>query len=146
MKKAFIGIFIILFSVTLIFFISGYGETETRIGILDRERIVNESSRAQQLEVKLSDIGERLEQEYKMIEEEGEETEQELENIYQQFLLNKEELEEKLNKEINEVINEIADEMNYEVILLKESTKFGGEEVTSQIIERLDEKFYQKGD
>jgi len=145
MKKT-SALIIILISIVIVFLVlSGYRDTDKEIGILDREQILLESNRAQQLEAQLDDIGEHLEKEYNRIKNEvnNEQREEELENVYQQYLMNKETLEEKLKEEINKILSDVVEDMNLEVILLKEYTKFGGREITDKVIEMLDEEFYK---
>ncbi len=146
MKKTTILVILLISIIITFLILSGYKDTGNKeIGILDREQILLESRRAQQLGSQLDEIAEHLEKEYNRIENKvnNEQREEELENVYQQFIMNKETLEEKLNNEINQILSEMAAEMNFEVIILKEYTKFGGREITDRVIEKLDEKFYR---
>ena len=115
-------------------------EDEFRIGIVDMEYLLIESNRAEQLNDELIQKGEELRVQY-----EETDNEEELESIYQQYLLHKEELESRLNGEINEALRTIKEENNIDIILSANSVSHGGFDITDDVIELLDEQYYQAG-
>lgn len=146
MKKTII-ISIIIFTFSIIIF-SGCTNEESKVGVLDMEKVIAESRRARQLNDELEDIGIDLEEDYRereeTIEEEDAENEEELDRIYEQFLENKENLEGELNQEINEILDEITEEENLDVVVLAQYTQYGGQDITETTIEKLDEEYYEE--
>ena len=136
----------IIISITSLILISGCTPQESKVGVLNMEKVLNESKRAEQLRDELSEIGTNLEKEYEEKEKdlESDSKEEELDKIYQQFLQNKENLEGELNKEVSKVLETIAQEKNLDVVLLKQYVQFGGQDVTEETIKELDEKYYQE--
>jgi outer membrane protein len=108
-----------------------------KIGIMDMNRILQESQRAGELQQELLSIGDELEERYNQAAEKGQE---ELDKIYQEYLDNKGRLEHKLNEEINIIVDEITEEQNIDIVLIKEQVYYGGIDITGQIINRLDEE------
>ncbi|MFW5984796.1 MAG: hypothetical protein ACOCQ1_00825 [Halanaerobiaceae bacterium] len=122
-------------------------EKEYKIGKLDRENLLSESKRAEQLSQELNDIGNDLQTEYESRENsDDEEDDEALDQVYQQFSSQKKELEDRLNQEIKEVLKTIRDEKELNVIVHKESVHYGGIDITGEVVELLDEKFYPEGD
>ncbi|MFW6309268.1 MAG: hypothetical protein ACOC1S_04555 [bacterium] len=122
-------------------------EKEYKIGKLDRENLLSESKRAEQLSQELNDIGNDLQTEYESRENsDDEEDDEALDQVYQQFSSKKKELEDRLNQEIKEVLKTIRDEKELNVIVHKESVHYGGIDITGEVVELLDEKFYPEGD
>lgn len=135
---------IIILIIAGIFIISGCSLRESKIGVLDLERVIEESKRAGQLQQELSEVGNTLEQEYMTEESSQENDERKLDQIYNQFLSNKENLQGKLHQELQQVLGEIAEEEGLDVVVLKKYTQFGGFEVTEETITRLDQEFFQE--
>lgn len=138
----------VLFSFILAIILILAACTETQppgIGIIDMNRILEESRRGRQLNEELSRMGDQLEQTYQQQEKElsSADGEQELDNIYQQFLNNKQSMEEQLQQEIEQVLVEITEEKNLGVVLNNKNVHFGGEDITETLIESLDQEFYE---
>ncbi len=138
MAKKFLIIAVILL---MILTLSGCAGQQNRIGILDMDAVLTRSERAQTLQKQLSDIGDNLEKNYSQKEQNlsGENKDQELDNIYMEFIDNKQRLEDQLNLEINDVLEEITKEKNLEIILYKKNVQYGGIDITGEVIKRLDE-------
>lgn len=57
----------------------------------------------------------------------------------QEFMRNKKQMEQVLNGRINTIISQLAREKNLDVVVDKNSTYYGGIDITGEVIERLDE-------
>ncbi|MFW5855747.1 MAG: hypothetical protein ACOCVB_00590 [Bacillota bacterium] len=137
-RKVILGFLIIIMS---FFLLSGCSSKPSNIGIMDMDRVIEESERAAELQQRLSEVGSELEE---RIEEEDEDLSEEEqknreEEIYQEYNNEKSRLEEKLNKEMEEVLAEITEEENIEIVLYKNSVHYGGIDITSEVIEKMDE-------
>lgn len=136
--------FIILFLiVTTSFLLAACSpEPPDKVGILDMDRVLQESERAQKMQQELLDIGNRLESEYQEKKEELSEDdgEEELDRIYQEYQTNKQRLESGLNKEITDIIGEIAASKKLGVVIFKNSVYYGGVDITEEVITNLDKK------
>jgi len=123
-------------------------EKTEKIALLDIEALLQNSKRARQLETELLDIGQRLAEDY-MDKEAGlsvEEGKEELDLISQEYLDNRQRLENSLNNELYEAIREVAEEEGISIVLYRESVYFGGEDITGRVIKKLDERFIEKGE
>lgn len=134
--------------IILLVIISGCTAGQPEIAILDMERVLNESKRAQELKDKLAEVSENLEKNYNIKEKElnGERKEEELDNIYMEFLDNKQKYEEQLNQEVESILADISESKNLEIVLYKKYVKYGGEDITTVVIEKLDNKNAKGGD
>jgi len=75
-----------------------------------------------------------------------EEGKEELDLISQEYLDNRQRLENSLNNELYEAIREVAEEEGISIVLYRESVYFGGEDITGRVIKKLDERFIEKGE
>lgn len=87
-------------------------------------QVLNESQRAQELQTELENFS----------------------NKEENFEVRKEELEEKLNNELNTVLGEISEEKELDIILYKDKSYYGGIDITSEVVEIIDEKYYEQND
>lgn len=127
--------------ITLIFVLAGCSTSRPQtIGVMDMELVLKKSQRAGELQQELMAIGNELEEEYNQKKEElsAEKGEEELDKIYQEYLDNKERLENKLNQEINRVITEISREQDIDIVISSDQVYFGGVDITEEVIKRLD--------
>lgn len=113
------------------------------VGVIDMETLLQESQRAQQLSQELTEISSQLQADYMEDGEQGDD-EQAIDQAYQLFLVNKEEIEEQLDKEIYDVLGDIKQEKGLDIVIYKDSVHYGGENITTEVISRLDEKYYQE--
>ncbi|MDZ7673339.1 MAG: hypothetical protein U5K53_11010 [Halanaerobiales bacterium] len=132
-----ISIVLVLIIIALVAYYSFY-TIEPKIGVIDMEQLLNESSRADELQKELEQKGKELEQNYKGDTDNPEEVENQ---IYMEFAQNKQEIESQLNKEIQTVLDEINQNNKYSVILYKNRVYQGGEDITKEVISKLDQKF-----
>ncbi|NLV90988.1 MAG: OmpH family outer membrane protein [Firmicutes bacterium] len=116
------------------------GNTTADVGVIDISKIVAKSSKAQayqqQLVDKLEELETRLEEETADLDEE--EAQQKQKEIYSEYLTLKQELEGKLENEINEALKKVVDKRNLDLVLYRESVRYGGVDITDSIIEELD--------
>lgn len=140
--------FLFLIVLTIVILAGCSTSRPEKIGLLDMETVLQNSERAQYLQNELLDIGNELEIQYQKKEEElsGEEDNQELDRIYQEYMDNKQRLETSLNNELNEIITEVSEEEELGIVLYNETVYFGGTDITEKVINRLDEKYNGGGD
>ncbi|MFW5986295.1 MAG: OmpH family outer membrane protein [Halanaerobiales bacterium] len=141
-------LFLVAGLVFIMIVIGGCTRPEPRAGVLDMERLLSESKRAGDLTRELSEIGKDLETEYAQRQEEiraenGDE--EELDQIYMEFVDSKQQMESQLNEEINEIMDEISEEENLEIVLYEKHVQYGGVDITEQAIEALDERYGENG-
>lgn len=121
--------------------LAGCSATGEKIGIVDMDKVVKESPKAQEFQNQLDEIGTEIQNEYKAIEENNDLNEEEKntkkEEVLQRFVAAKQELEEKLNSAIETAVKEIASEKKLEVIFYKHSVRYGGVDITQEVIEKL---------
>ena len=118
---------IAVFSIVLAFsflLVSCSFEEETKIGVMSMSEVLEKSQRAGELQTELENYS-------------GEE---------QNFEIKKEELENKLNEELNIVLEEISEEKELDIILYKDKSYYGGIDITSDVVDRIDEKYYKQSD
>lgn len=132
-----ISIVLVLIIIALVAYYSFY-TVEPKIGVIDMEKLLNESSRAKQLQKELEERGKELEENYDGDAENPEEVENQ---IYLEFAQNKQEIESQLNQEIQTILDEINQNNKYSVILYKNRVYQGGEDITEEVISKLDQKF-----
>ena len=116
-------------------------EQEIKIGVMSMDGVLDESKRANQLQQELIEVSNKLDtnnqEENKNISEE---------EAYQQFTAKKTELEDQLNEEINKILDQISIEKNLDIILYKNKSYYGGIDITDEVVERLDEKFFAENE
>jgi len=118
---------IAIFSIILAFsflLVSCSFQEETKIGVMSMNQVLNESQRAQELQTELENFS----------------------NKEENFEVRKEELEEKLNNELNTVLGEISEEKELDIILYKDKSYYGGIDITSEVVEIIDEKYFEQND
>lgn len=112
-----------------------------KMGIVDMDKVVKESPKAQEYQNQLDQIGAEIQNEYKAIEEDKDLSEEEKktrqEEVLQEFVTTKQDLEDKLNSGIEAAVKEIASEKNLEIIFYKHSVRYGGVDITQEVIEKL---------
>ncbi len=132
---------VLALALLLMIIVAGCSAGPSNIGILDMEKVLNDSERAQELQQELLTRGDQLQQDYDRIEEDltGEEKETEQNKIYQEYLNSKQSLEVKLNQEINEILSRLSEEKDLDIVVYKNDVYYGGIDITDQVISRLDE-------
>lgn len=114
-------------------------ERGSNIGVIDITKIIQQSPLAQgyqqQLVDKLEELQTRIEEETKDLE--AKEKEEKEKQLFTEYLQLKQELEGKLENEINKALQEVVKEKNLTIVLYQEAVRFGGVDVTDDIIKRL---------
>ncbi|QTL96889.1 hypothetical protein GM661_02310 [Iocasia frigidifontis] len=132
---------IILLGISISFvLLAGCTSRSPEIAVLDIEEVLARSRRAQELQEELLNIGNTLEEEYSQQEDE-EEDQNHLERVYQEYLSNKQRLENSFNEEVKVVIEEIRKDKNIDTVLYKDSVYYGGLDITEKLVEMLDSKY-----
>ena len=111
---------------------------EKEIALMSMSEILEKSKRADELQQELVTISNELDTSNK---EENNISEEE---AYQKFNSEKAKLERELNSEIENVLDEITKEKNLEIVLYKDKSYYGGIDITQDVIELLDQKYYNQ--
>ncbi|MFW5980962.1 MAG: OmpH family outer membrane protein [bacterium] len=128
--------------VFMMFLISCDKATEPeKMGVMNLQKVLEDSIRAQAMHEELLEMGNELELEYNTREDEmsSNDSQAELEEIYQEYMEHKYFLEYNLNQEIERVIEEIALDEGIDVVVESEGVFYGGTDITEQVIDKLDE-------
>ncbi|MDI3279753.1 MAG: hypothetical protein QJR13_00065 [Bacillota bacterium] len=107
-----------------------------RLGVIDISRIVNESARAKRYQEQLNRRYEELVSALKQ-EKDPQELQRKREAAYAEYQRFKEQLEQKLNREVDAAVRQVARRRRLTAVLFKESVRYGGEEITDEVISLL---------
>ena len=138
MSKALKSFLIITIFITLTLLSTACTTQKSKVGLLSMNKVLNESQRASELQEELVNISDELERDSQ--------NEENSEKAYEKFSEKKKELEGKLNNEINDVLDKITTEEKIDIILYKNDSYYGGLDITSEVIKRLDEKHYSQSE
>lgn len=111
-------------------------------GIIHMERLVAESFMAQHYQELLDIRGREIQEEYEAVFKDLDDfsRSQKQQESYRIFLEYKEELEEELNAIIEKHIEVICQELNILVVLDKESVRYGGYDITDEVLKALEKE------
>jgi Skp family chaperone for outer membrane proteins len=113
-------------------------KTPQRIGLIDMARILNESSHAIRLSEQLREKYEQLVAQLQNESDVDEETQAEYERaIYAEYLRYRQELENQFQAALDQAISEIASARDFQLVLDVDLVRYGGKDVSSEVIERL---------
>lgn len=120
-------------------FLAFVDQANSRVGVLDLAKVVKESPRARAFEQELAEKFESLQAELKEMPaglSEAERARRE-EQVTQAYLDFKEQLEKRLEREIDEAVAAVAKDQRIDVVVFKESVRYGGIDITADVIKRL---------
>ncbi len=130
--------FTIFLFCTMVFFLAGC-EREVGLGVVDLDRVLEESPRALYYQEQLDEAGREIEERYAI--DSGDVSQEERlslqEQAYEEYQSVKEELEDRLNEEIEQAVAEVAEEENLDIIFYRKAVSFGGQDITEQVVEKL---------
>ena len=124
----------------LVVLISGCSPKPPKMGVIDMDQVIKESPRAQSYQVQLDKRGEEIQKKYKDIADQKitpEEKQKKQEAALQEFIAVKKELEDKLNAEIENAVKAVANEQKMDIVFYKQSIRYGGTDITREVIDRL---------
>jgi outer membrane protein len=113
---------------------------ELKVGVIDQDRVWTESTKAkqyqQELNAKIEEVQQRYQKEIEGLSQEEQvnkyqETYQEINNL-------RDELKEKFQNEVKGVIEEIIKEQKVDIVLNKQDVKYGGIDLTDEVIKNLE--------
>jgi len=139
-KKLSIILILIIIGLTAYY---NFYSTEKQIAIIDMERLIKDSERANQLKILLEKKGEELKEEFENNDNQAENEEIDENQINIKYTQEKQEIEDQLNREIEQVIKEINQSNKYSVVLYKNKVYYGGKDITNEVVQLLDEKYYE---
>ncbi|MGM0470897.1 MAG: hypothetical protein ACQEQI_01240 [Bacillota bacterium] len=115
---------------------------QNEIAVVDMQQVVEESKTIQnyqqQLDEKLKDLQSQYETDLDEIDDEDK-LESKRQEAYQQSQQIKSEIESQVKSEIQSAIKEVAKQEEIDIVLNKENVRYGGEEITKQVLETLAE-------
>ncbi|MCK8827780.1 OmpH family outer membrane protein [Natroniella acetigena] len=135
---------------TVIFLVGCTAESETEVvteveevnievGVMDQDRVWTESEQAANYQEKLNNKIEAIQEEYNQ-EAEGlgeEEQFKKHQQAYEEINRLQEDLRNQFVAEIEQVVKEIAEEKELDMILDQQDVRYGGIDITDQVIEKL---------
>lgn len=114
---------------------------EKKIGKINIDKVIKESPKAQEIQNQLDKESERIRDKYNFDEEDQDLNEEEKkanqQKAIQEFVKVKQDLEKELNDKIETAIKGIAEEQNLDIVLYEQSVKYGGIDITQDVIEQL---------
>ncbi|TDX59192.1 OmpH family outer membrane protein [Orenia marismortui] len=114
-------------------------EKVLRVGVINQDRIWTESAKAKEyqseLNTKIEGIQDRYKDELENLSEE--EQVKKHEEAYKEINNIQTELKEKFRQEIQSVVEEIAKTKNLDIVLNKEDVRYGGIDLTDEVIKKL---------
>ena len=133
--------FSILVLATLVFAGCTTTPEEKKIGKINIDKVIKESPKAQEIQNQLDKESERIRDKYNFDEEDQDLNEEEKkanqQKAIQEFVKVKQDLEKELNDKIETAIKGIAEEQNLDIVLYEQSVKYGGIDITQDVIEQL---------
>lgn len=135
-KKLLVSLTILLLVLVLL---AGCTTKEQKIGVIDMDKVIQESPKAQEYQNQLDKKGAEIQEKYKIDDENlsDEEKQKMQEDALKEFVDAKKQLEDNLNKDIDKAVKEIADEKKLDVVFYKQSVRYGGEDITEEVINKL---------
>ena len=128
-----------LLAISLIWALMMPPEGET-VGTVNLARIVDESARAQELNRMLSERFEELITRFDLDtepEEEDVDRASRERQAYAEYLAYRTELETQFQTEVDGIIKEVAQEQKVTVVLDEDVVRFGGKDITDEVIKKL---------
>ncbi|WP_408955174.1 OmpH family outer membrane protein [Natroniella sp. ANB-PHB2] len=114
-------------------------EVKIEVGVMNQDRVWNESKQAANYQKQLNNKIEAIQEEYNQIAE-GLEEEEQLEQhqqAYEEINQLQDDLRGQFVAEIEEAVKEIAEEEGLDMILDQQDVRYGGIDITDQVIEKL---------
>ena len=109
------------------------------VAVVDQNKLWQESAQAQKYQQQLNDKIEELKEEYntelKNLSDSDQVTKQQ--EIYQDINELREELKKKFREDIAQAVEKIAKKQGYDVVLNKDEVRFGGTDITTEVLNSL---------
>jgi outer membrane protein len=106
---------------------------ELKVAVVDQDQLWGQSKKAQNYQEQLNAKVEELKQDYNP--ETEKETKQE--DAYQQINEYRQQLKEKFRADIARTVKNIAEEQGYDLVLNKDEIRYGGEDITKEVLDKL---------
>jgi outer membrane protein len=130
------ALLLVIFVATII--LGGCG-TSGNVGVLDVNRVMNESPKIKafqdQLNTKGKQLSDQLEKDKPTISQDEYQKRQEA--AYNDFLKTKQDLEGQIDASIKQVLDQVSKEKKLGVVLYKNGVAQGGTDVTDEVIQKL---------
>ncbi|MGM9572045.1 MAG: OmpH family outer membrane protein [bacterium] len=126
---------VMLLAAGLAFSLTGCGKE--KIGVVDVDKVVAESTMAKNLQSELKQKGEAMTKKLQESTKTGEEKEKEQQQAYQEFMQEKQGLEAKLDEAMKKAVEKAAVEKKIDTVLFKKDVHYGGIDITADVIKNL---------
>lgn len=136
MKKAWKILTLLVLGTFLMITLTGCGGQKA-VGIIDVDQVVAKSQQAQKYQEQLSAKGKELTERLQGSQATGEAKEKEQQQAYNEFIQTKQELEQKLDQDMQKAVEEVAKEKKLTTVLFKKDVRYGGVDITEEVIEKL---------
>lgn len=110
------------------------------VAVVDQKTIWEESTEAQGYQAELNKKVKELKEEYDTKIEDLSESQrsQEQQKVYQEISDLRDELREEFSTEIAKAVEQVAKDKDYDVVLDKDEVRFGGVDITSDVLKELE--------
>lgn len=110
-----------------------------KVGVLDIQRVIEESPKAVEFQIRLDEIGEEIDQEFHT---KSSDLNEEAKQVFQQqaygvYLMAKQQLEIELDDEIEKALEIIIQAQGLDLVIYKQGMRMGGIDITDQVIAEL---------
>ena len=113
---------------------------KVKAGVVDQDKVWTESKQAKKYQEQLNEKIAEVQKEYKT-DLEGLSDEEKVEkhqDVYKKINKLREDLRAQFKDEVKEVIGQVADEKDLDIVLNKQDVKYGGTDITDEVIKKLD--------
>lgn len=110
-----------------------------KVAVVDQQQLWEQSEQAkeyqQQLNNKVEALKEKYNTEIKDLSDADKEAKQQ--EVYQEINDLREQLKEQFRQDIAQAVKKIAQKQDYDIVLNKDEVRFGGEDITSEVLNQL---------
>lgn len=110
---------------------------QQKVGVIDVDQVVGKSSTAKKYQEQLSSKGKEITERLQNTKATGEAKEKEQQQAYNEFIQLKQDLENKLDQQIKTAVGEVAKEKGIDTVLFKKDVRYGGTDITQDVIGKL---------
>ncbi|MGM0369033.1 MAG: OmpH family outer membrane protein [Bacillota bacterium] len=106
---------------------------ELKVAVVDQDQLWGQSKKAENYQEELNAKVEELKQDYNPETENSPKQE----DAYQEINEYRQQLKEKFREDIAKAVEDIAEEQGYDLVLNKDEIRYGGEDITEEVLDHL---------